>query len=570
MLDSLIFKVTMYRYTPDDLALIRERAAQFREQAARWRSGALSDDAFRPLRLQNGLYVQRHAPMLRVAVPYGMISAGQLRKLASVSRRYDKGYGHFTTRHNLQLNWVRIEDVPDILDELAEVEMHSIQTSGNCIRNITTDPFAGIAPDEAIDPRPLAEILRQWSALHPEFAYLPRKFKIAISGSLEDRTLGWYHDVGLRLDSKGDGQPATFAVIVGGGLGRTPLRGQIIKQHLPWQHILSYLEAIVRVFNLHGRRDNPYKARLKIFVQRLGLAEFSRQVEAEWAYLKDGPATLTAAKYERVAAHFRPPAYKSFSADCPQPATQTHPDFARWLTRAVHPHKVPGYAAVTLSLKAPGQAPGDITAEQMEAVAALADAFSFGEARIAHEQNLVLADVAQAHLFELWQMAQKNGLATPNVGLLTDMICCPGGDFCELANAQSVVIAQAIQARFADLETLFDLGEISLNISGCVNACGHHHVGNIGILGVDRQGEAYYQITLGGRQGNAARVGKVIGPAVPAERVADVVANILAVYRRERRPAETFAHTVERIGSAPFKPCLRHAEVADSRTKAAV
>jgi sulfite reductase (NADPH) hemoprotein beta-component len=522
------------------------------------------------LRLQNGLYVQRHAPMLRVAVPYGMISARQLRKLASISRRYDKGCGHFTTRHNLQLNWVRIEDVPDILDELAEVEMHSIQTSGNCIRNVTTDPFAGIAPDEAIDPRPLAEILRQWSAMHPEFAFLPRKFKIAISGSATDRVLGWYHDVGLRLDGKGDGQPVGFSVIVGGGLGRTPLRGQVIRRHLPWRHMLSYLEAIVRIFNLHGRRDNPHKARLKIFVQRLGLAEFSRQVEAEWAHLKDGPATLTEAKYQRVAAHFNPPAYKTLPARCPQPAATTHPEFARWLTRAVHPHKTPGYAAVTLSLKAPGQAPGDITAQQMESVAALADAFSFGEARVTHEQNLVLADVEQERLFELWQAARKDALATPSVGLLTDMICCPGGDFCDLANARSVAIARAIQTRFADLETLFDLGEISLNISGCINACGHHHVGNIGILGVDRQGEEYYQITLGGCQGNAARVGKVIGPAVPAARVADVVASILALYRRERRPRETFARTFERIGGAPFKSCLRAGVMQEQRAEAIV
>ncbi|MDR0673120.1 MAG: nitrite/sulfite reductase [Zoogloeaceae bacterium] len=557
----------MYRYNPDDLALIRERAAQFRAQVARWRSGALRDEEFRPLRLQNGLYVQRHAPMLRVAVPYGMISAVQLRKLADISRRYDKGFGHFTTRHNLQLNWIRIEDAPDILDELTEVEMHSIQTSGNCIRNITTDPFAGIAPDEGMDPRPLAEILRQWSAMHPEFSFLPRKIKIAISGSAGDRVLSWYHDIALRLDGE-DEEGATFTVIVGGGLGRTPLRGQIIEQGLPWRHLLSYLEAIVRVFNLHGRRDNPYKARLKILVQRLGLAEFSRQTRDEWAHLKGGPATLTKAEYQRVAAHFSPPAYRSPTAQSAARLTTrktAHPDFARWLERAVHPHKIPGYAAVILSLKAPGQAPGDITAAQMESVAALADDFSFGEARIAHEQNLVLADVEQGRLFELWQAARKDALATPNTGLLTDMICCPGGDFCDLANARSVAIARAIQTRFADLDTLFDLGEISLNISGCVNACGHHHVGNIGILGVDRQSEEFYQITLGGSQGSAAHIGKVIGPAVPAARVVDVVARILAVYRRERRPDETFLRTFDRIGSAPFKPCLR---AADAETRA--
>ncbi|MDR1889066.1 MAG: nitrite/sulfite reductase [Zoogloeaceae bacterium] len=547
----------MYKYNVDDLSLIQERAAQFREQVARWRSGALSNDDFRPLRLMNGLYVQRHAPMLRIAVPYGMVAGEQLRALARISRRYDKGCGHFTTRHNLQLNWVRIEDVPDILDELAEVEMHAIQTSGNCIRNVTADPFAGVAPDEVIDPRPLAEILRQWSTLHPEFAYLPRKFKIAISGSREDRTLSWYHDVGLQLDST-QGEP-TFTVRVGGGLGRTPLRAQVLKKNLPWRHILSYLEAIVRIFNLHGRRDNPYKARLKILVQSLGLREFSRQVTAEWSALKDGPATLTDAEYQRVAAYFTAPDYKTLPARDETLAAQksAHPDFARWFSRCVHPHKIPGYAAVTLSLKAPGQAPGDITAAQMEAVATLADAYSFGEARVAHEQNLVLADVEQGRLFELWQAAQTHGLATPNIGLLTDMICCPGGALCDLANAQSVVIAQAIQARFDNLDTLFDLGELSLNISGCINACGHHHVGNIGILGVDRQGEEYYQITLGGRQGKDARTGKVIGPAVAAARVPEVVDNIINVFVRERRPQERFLDTVERIGSASFKSCLK-------------
>jgi sulfite reductase (NADPH) hemoprotein beta-component len=547
----------MYRYNADDLTLIQERAAQFREQVARWSAGTLANDDFRPLRLMNGVYVQRHSPLLRVAVPYGMVSSEQLRTLARISRRYDKGYGHFTTRHNLQLNWVRIEDVPDILDELAKVEMHAIQTSGNCIRNVTSDQFAGIAPDEVIDPRPLAEILRQWSTLHPEFAYLPRKFKIAISGSREDRTLGWYHDIGLQLDSK-EGEP-TFTVLVGGGLGRTPLRAQVLKKNLPWRHILSYLEAIVRVFNLNGRRDNPYKARLKILVQSLGLREFTRQVAAEWSVLKDGPATLTDAEYQRVAAHFGTPDYKTLPAQDKNLEAQkaAHPDFARWLSRSLHPHKIPGYAAVTLSLKAHGQAPGDITAEQMEAVAALADTFSFGEARVAHEQNLVLADVEQSRLFELWQAAQKVELATPNIGLLTDMICCPGGALCDLANAQSVVIAQAIQARFDNLDTLFDLGELSLNISGCINACGHHHVGNIGILGVDRQGEEYYQITLGGRQGKDARTGKVIGPAVAADRVPDVVTNIINVFTRQRRPQENFAATFDRIGSAPFKPCLK-------------
>jgi sulfite reductase (NADPH) hemoprotein beta-component len=549
----------MYRYNDHDLTLIRERAREFRHQVMRWQAGELSDEAFRPLRLQNGLYIQRHAPMLRVAVPYGMISSVQLRKLADIARRYDKGTGHFTTRHNLQLNWVRIADVPDILDELAAVEMHAIQTSGNCIRNVTTDPFAGVAPDEVIDPRPLAEILRQWSSFHPEFAYLPRKFKIAISGSREDRTLAWYHDVGLRLSrSTEDGEPA-FTVLVGGGLGRTPLRAQVLKDGLSWRHLLSYLEAIVRVFNLHGRRDNPYKARLKILVQHLGIEAFSRQVETEWQYLKGGPATLTEAEYQRVAAHFQAPAYQRWPLARDTLAAQKaqSPAFARWWSRAVKPHKQPGYAIVTLSLKSPEQAPGDLTDAQMDAVADLADHYSFGEARVAHEQNLVLADVAENDLFALWQAADHAGLATPNTGLLTDMICCPGGALCDLANAQSVAIAQAIALRFPDDETLADIGEISLNISGCINACGHHHVGNIGILGVDRQGEEFYQITLGGSQGNDARTGLVIGPALAAARIPEAVNRLLAVYREHRLPGETFFVTVGRIGEAPFKASLR-------------
>jgi sulfite reductase (NADPH) hemoprotein beta-component len=544
----------MYRYDDNDFALVRERAAQFRDQAARWRAGELTEDEFRPLRLQNGLYVQRQAPMLRVAVPYGMLSSAQLRALAHVARTWDRGYGHFTTRHNLQFNWPKIEDCPDILDYLAQVEMHAIQTSGNCIRNITTDPFAGVAPDEVINPLPLAEILRQWSSFHPEFAFLPRKFKIAISGAREDRVLGWFNDVALRLSPGENGEPG-FTVIIGGGLGRTPVRGKVLKEYLPWQHILTYLEAILRVFNLHGRRDNLYKARIKILVQALGLEEFSRQVEAEWQYLKDGPATLTLAEYDRVSARFTAPAYKTLPGDDADFVIKKAENkaFSRWAARCAHPHKVPGYAAVTLSLKAPDQAPGDISAEQMDAVADLAQRFSFGEARSSQAQNLILADVEQSRLFELWQAARAMNLATPTVGLLTDMVCCPGGEFCDLANAQSVPVAHAIQARFQDLDYLFDLGDLQLNISGCINACSHHHVGHIGILGVDKNNAEYYQITLGGRQGNQGRVGKIIGPSFPAAEVPDAVEKIIGVFVERRYPDETFLDTLDRIGIAPFK-----------------
>ncbi len=544
----------MYRYDNHDFALVRERVTQFRDQVARWQSGELSDDEFRPLRLQNGLYVQRHAPMLRIAVPYGMLSSTQLRALAHVARTWDKGYGHFTTRHNIQFNWPRIEDCPDILEYLAQVEMHAIQTSGNCIRNVTTDQFAGVAPDEIIDPRPLAEILRQWSTFHPEFAFLPRKFKIAISGTREDRALTWFHDVGLHLNLDHQGEPS-FRVIVGGGLGRTPIRGEVVRESLPWQHILTYLEAILRVYNLHGRRDNAYKARIKILVQALGVDEFARQVEAEWAHLKDGPATLTREEYDRVKAHFGTPAYRSLPPEDAGFAARKaeDPAFARWVARCVHGHKVAGYAAVTLSLKAPGQAPGDITAIQMEAAARLADEFSFGEARSSHEQNLILADVEQGRLHALWLAARELGLATPSVGLLTDMICCPGGDFCDLANAKSIPIANAIQERFQDLDYLFDLGDLDLNISGCMNACGHHHVGHIGILGVDKNDAEFYQITLGGRQGSQARTGKVIGPSFAAAAVPDAVEKIIGVYLAHRHPDETFLDTFDRIGVEPFK-----------------
>ena len=537
----------MYKYDAIDRQLINERVAQFRDQVRRWQAGELTDDEFRPLRLQNGLYIQRHAPMFRIAVPYGMLNSGQLRRLARIARQYDRGYGHFTTRHNLQLNWPKIEDVPEILAELAEVEMHAIQTSGNCMRTITTDQFAGVAADEIIDPRPLAEILRQWTTFHPEFAFLPRKFKIAISGTRQDRAVTWFHDIGLQLRQV-DGQTG-FTVIVGGGLGRTPIRGEVIREFLPWQDILSYCEAILRVYNRYGRRDNAYKARIKILVQALGIAAFREQVEAEWAHGKGGAMTITQAEYDRVAAHFAAPAYETVG----EISLPTEKSFKNWVDRNTHAHKVPGYRAVTLSLKRHGSAPGDITSEQMEAVADLADAYSFGELRISHEQNIILADVRESDLHAVWQKARAAGLATPNIGLLTGIICCPGGDFCDLANAKSIPIAQAIQQRFDDLDYLFDIGEIDLNISGCMNACGHHHVGHIGVLGVDKNNDEFYQVTLGGRQGNHARLGKVIGPAFSAKEMPDVVEKIVQVYLANRHPDESFLDTFDRIGIDPFK-----------------
>jgi sulfite reductase (NADPH) hemoprotein beta-component len=544
----------MYRYDNYDQALVDERVAQFRDQVARWKAGELSDEELRPLRLQNGLYIQRHAPMFRVAVPYGMLASRQLRCLAELGRKYDRGYGHFTTRHNMQFNWPKLEDVPEMLADLARVEMHAIQTSGNCIRNITTDQFAGVAADEILDPRPLCEIMRQWSTFHPEFAFLPRKFKIAVNGAKEDRALTWFHDIGLHIVKTDDGLTG-FRVIVGGGLGRTPIRGQIVREFLPWQDILSYCEAIIRVYNRYGRRDNAYKARIKILVQSLGVTEFARQVEEEWEHLKGGPATITQAEYDRVTAFFGAPAYETLPV-IDEAFVQQQADsvpFARWVERNVRPHRVPGYASVTLSLKKPGTAPGDITSDQMDAAAALADDNSFGELRVTHEQNLVLADVEQRRLFALWQEAKAAGFATPNIGLLTDMIVCPGGDFCDLANARSIPVANAVQARFDDLDYLWDIGDIDLNFSGCMNSCGHHHVGNIGILGVDKANEEWYQITIGGEQGNDARLGKVIGPSFAAADVPDVIEKIVRFYIAQRTDDERFIDTFHRLGTDPFK-----------------
>lgn len=544
----------MYRYDHYDQAMVDARVAQFRDQLARWKSGQLSDDEFRPLRLQNGLYQQRHAPMLRIAVPYGLLSSRQLRELAAIARDEDRGYAHFTTRQNLQYNWIPMDRTPDVLARLAAVEMHAIQTSGNCVRNVTTDPFAGIARDEVVDTRPLAEIIRQWSSFHPEFAFLPRKFKIAIHGAERDRAVVQVHDIGLHLYCAEDGQ-VLARVWVGGGLGRTPMIGQVVHDALPWRHLLTYIEAILRVYNLEGRRDNMYKARIKILVKALGVDEFRRRVDAEWAEVKDGPGTITDAELARVAAHFADPAYAELK-DTDEAVAQreaTDRAFARWLERNVHAHRVPGYRAVTLSLKAPGRAPGDITAEQMDAVADLADAYSYGELRSTHEQNLVLSDVRVADLPALYDRARALRLATPTVGLLPDIICCPGGDYCDLANARSIPVADAIMARFDDLDYLHDIGELDLNISGCMNACGHHHVGNIGILGVDKNDEEWYQVTIGGRQGNETRLGKVIGPSFAAAEVPDVVSRLLGAYVALREPDEIFADVVARVGLDPFK-----------------
>ena len=544
----------MYRYDTTDQRIIDERVAQYRDQMARHLAGELSVDELRPLRLQNGLYIQRHGPMLRIAIPYGMLAAAQLRKLAEISRRYDRGVGHFTTRQNMQLNWPQLEETPDILGELASVEMHAVQTSGNCVRNITTDHFAGCAPDEITDPRPYCELLRQWSTFHPEFAYLPRKFKIAVNAAADDRAVIRAHDIGLDLVIDDTGEIG-FRVFVGGGLGRTPILGKLIREFLPRRHLLSYLDAILRVYNRYGRRDNMYKARIKILVQALGIEEFARQVDAEWSYLQDGPTTVPDAEFARIAHHFAPPPWETLPAEDSAHAARLSSDkaFANWVRRCVHAHKTPGYAAITLSLKAPGVAPGDITDAQMLAVADLADRFSFGELRVTHEQNVVLADVRQRDLYEVWQIARSHRLATANIGLLTDMICCPGGDFCALANARSIPIAEAVQQKFDDLDYLYDIGDISLNISGCMNSCGHHHVANIGILGVDKNNEEWYQITVGGQQGNAATIGKVIGPSFYAQEVPLVIEALIDVYRENRGDSERFIDTLQRIGIEPFK-----------------
>ncbi|HTT11319.1 MAG TPA: nitrite/sulfite reductase [Burkholderiaceae bacterium] len=545
----------MYRYDSFDQHIVQERVAQYRGQLERHLAGKISEDEFRPLRLQNGLYIQRHAPMLRIAIPYGLLSARQLRKLAHIARRYDRGYGHFTTRQNIQFNWVKLEETADILAELASVEMHAIQTSGNCVRNITSDEFAGITPDEIIDPRPLAEILRQWSTFHPEFAYLPRKFKIAVSGSREDRSATAFHDIGLFALRAPDGTKG-FRVSVGGGMGRTPVIGTVIRDFLPWQEYLNYCQAILRVYNRYGRRDNLWKARIKILVRSLGAEEFARQVEEDFAHLQGGPGTVTDEEYQRVASHFAPFPY----AAGPDHAIDPRGDkpFARWIERNVRAHRVPGYRAVVLSLKKTGTVPGDATAEQMERVADWSERYGFGELRVTHEQNLVLPDVRVDQLAALWQEVRAAGLATPNIGLLTDIISCPGGDFCGLANAKSIPIAKAIQHRFDDLDYVYDLGEIDLNISGCINSCGHHHVGHIGILGVDKDGSEWYQVSIGGADGSSAGhgrvgLGRIIGPSFAADEVPEVVEQLINVYVARREQGERFVDTVARLGIEPFK-----------------
>jgi sulfite reductase (NADPH) hemoprotein beta-component len=544
----------MYRYDQYDHQIVKERVAQYADQVRRRLSNELSEDEFRPLRLQNGLYYQRHAYMLRCAVPYGLLSSKQVRMFAHIAREHDRGYGHFTTRQNIQFNWIKIEDTPEILAKLASVELHAIQTSGNCVRNITSDEFAGIAPDEIIDPRPYAEILRQWSTFHPEFAFLPRKFKIAINGALEDRAAIQVHDIGLSVVKNEQGEIG-FRVLVGGGMGRTPILGSEIRAFLPWQHVMSYIEAILRVYNQYGRRDNMYKARIKILVKALGVEEFARQVEAEWADLKDGPSTLTEEELARVASFFPSPAYEKLAATdaAVEQFKNDNKAFSNWIKRNVKPHRVPGYAAVVLSLKKTGVPPGDATAEQMDFAADLADRYSFGELRVTHEQNLVLSDVKQSDLIRLWEEAKAHGMATPNIGLLTDMICCPGGDFCALANAKSIPIASDIAERFDNLDFQHDIGEIELNISGCINSCGHHHVGHIGILGVDKDGSEWYQVSVGGAQGNDSSIGKIIGPSFSAHQMPEVIDRILQVYLRERNEDERFIDTARRIGVAPFK-----------------
>jgi len=549
----------MYRYDLIDKTLVDERVAQFRDQTRRFLAGELNEDEFRHLRLRNGLYIQRHAPMLRVAIPYGLLSSTQLRALGGIARRYDHGYAHFTTRQNIQYNWPKLEQVPDILAELAEVEMHSIQTSGNCIRNTTSDHLAGVTPDELEDPRPWCELIRQWSTFHPEFTYLPRKFKIAVTGAEQDRAASLVHDVGVHIVRGPDGDLG-FEILAGGGLGRTPVIGQVVRDFLPREHLLTYLEAILRVYNLEGRRDNIHKARIKILVRSLGIQEFRRRVEAEWELSRANGPRVEDAEIARLRSFFNPPDYRSLPNS--EPALGKSTAFRAWYRYNTTAHKVPGYRAVYVSLKKPGVAPGDVTDAQMELLADLSDRYSFGEIRVTHTQNLLFADVEQDKAFELWQTLEKAGLATPNIGTLTDMICCPGLDFCSLANAGSIDVAKLINERFDDYDYLYDLGEIEVKMSGCMNACGHHHVGHIGILGVDKSGEEWYQITIGGAAGADASLGSVIGPSVAKTEVPETIARLLEVYVEERRTDERFLDTVRRLGVKPFKERVYAAPVA--------
>lgn len=542
----------MYLYTDLDQQLIDERVAQFRDQTQRYLDGKLTDDEYRPLRLQNGLYVQRYAPMLRIAVPYGLLSSKQLRKVAQIAREYDRGYAHISTRQNIQLNWPELTDVPDILAELATVQMHAIQTSGNCIRNTTTDQFAGVVAGEITDPRPTCELIRQWSTFHPEFAFLPRKFKIAVSALAEvDRAATAFHDIGVYI-VKNEAGEIGYRIMVGGGLGRTPIIGSVIREYLPREDLIGYLEAVLRVYNLHGRRDNKYKARIKILVKALTPAVFAEKVEAEFAIIADShradPALL-----EKLDQVFKPFDYQQLEdADLSQQFAQ-HTQFANWYRHNTYAHKVPGYRIVTISLKRAGVAPGDLTSEELEMIADLADKYTFGELRSTHEQNLVLTDMPQKDLFALWQVLDKHNMARAHIGFITDIVCCPGGDFCSLANAKSIPISEAISRRFDDLDKVYDLGPIDLNISGCMNACGHHHVGHIGILGVDKKGDEFYQVSLGGNSDHDASIGDILGPSFGADDMADIVEEILNTYLDLREEDERFLDTYRRIGIKPFK-----------------
>ena len=547
----------MYRYDEFDRTLVLERVEQFRGQVARRLSGELEEDEFKQLRLRNGLYLQLHAYMLRVAIPYGTLSSRQMRKLGHIARKYDRDYGHFTTRQNIQYNWPKLVDVPDILSELAEVEMHAIQTSGNCIRNVTADHFAGVAAEEIEDPRVYAEIIRQWSTLHPEISFLPRKFKIAVIGTSRDRAAIRVHDIGLRICRNETGEIG-FEVIVGGGLGRTPYIGPTIRKFLPKKHLLTYLEAILRIYNQLGRRDNLYKARIKILVSSTGVEEFTKLVEDEWSQIKDGNLTLPEDEYRRILEYFTPPAYET--ATGASESFETHKtwnlDFARWCKTNVANHKRAGFAILTISLKPIGGAPGDATADQMDLVADLAEKYSHDEIRVTHEQNLVLAHVCQSDIYEVWQALDKVELSTPNIGLISDMITCPGLDFCNLANARSIPVAQNIAKRFEDLDRQHDIGELKIKISGCINACGHHHVGHIGILGVDKRGEEFYQISLGGSGTEDASLGQILGRAFAYDEVTDAVETIVETYLIERRNGERFLDTYRRTGLDPFKEAL--------------
>ncbi len=550
----------MYRYDSFDQKFIDERVAHYRDQTRRYLAGELSEEQFLQLRLRNGLYIQRLAPMLRVAIPYGTLSSRQLRMLAHIARHYDRGYGHLSTRQNIQFNWPELEEVPDILADLAKVQMHAIQTSGNCIRNVTTDEFAGVAADEEIDARPYCELIRQWSTSHPEFDWLPRKFKIAVTGAPVDRAAINVHDIGIRAypapgrRSGTDGEDL-FDVKVGGGLGRTPVIGALIREGLPARHLLTYLEAIMRVYNRYGRRDNKYKARIKILVRAMTPEGFKAKVDEEWSHLENSASTLTPAEIARMRAHFRPPDYplREGAADTLAADRLRDPSFDRWVRLNVSAHKQPGYAIVTLSCKPTGVPPGDVDDRQMEAVAGWAEAYGFGEVRISHQQNFVLPDVAADALYDLWRSARVLGLGTANRNLATDIICCPGGDYCSLANAKSIPVAEAIQQHLEDQDYLHDLGEIDINISGCMNACGHHHVGHIGILGVDKKGREYYQISLGGDSGDDASLGKIVGPSVSRDEVIAVIQDILDTYLAHRIEDESFLHCVRRLGLEPFK-----------------